>query len=154
MRTGGEDVCYWTIFTDLALSLFYFSVWELGTRLLSFRRPHTTNPAVFRLPSALSGSELALLATITPYILTHPRFSRLATSRTGQTALRTTAVALGMSAYALPGPASRLVGVSLANAGLWMAQSAGLVRVGGSVDAEGEALRAYFPYLTTLAGRS
>jgi hypothetical protein len=26
-----EDVCYWTIFTDLALSLFYFSVWELGT---------------------------------------------------------------------------------------------------------------------------
>ena len=59
-----------------------------------------------------------------------------------------------MSAYALPGPASRLVGVSLANAGLWMAQSAGLVRVGGSVDAEGEALRAYFPYLTTLAGRS
>ena len=30
-----EDVCYWTIFTDLALSLFYFSVWELGTPLLS-----------------------------------------------------------------------------------------------------------------------
>ncbi|GHJ86982.1 hypothetical protein NliqN6_3384 [Naganishia liquefaciens] len=121
-------VCYWTIFTDLALSLFYFSVWEL----------------------ALSGSELALLATITPYILTHSRASRFATSRVGQTVLRTVAIALGMCAYALPGPASRLIGVSVANGALWMGLSGGLMRLGGSVDSEVEALHLVIGVLVTV----
>lgn len=37
--SGIADICYWTIFTDLALSLFYFSVWELGPSLGNTDKP-------------------------------------------------------------------------------------------------------------------
>ncbi|KAJ9092428.1 hypothetical protein QFC21_006810 [Naganishia friedmannii] len=120
--------CYWTIFTDLGLTLFYFSVWEL----------------------ALSGSELALLATLSPYLLCIPLISRFATSRRGQNVLRAAVLLAGMGAWALPGPTSKLFVIAFANVGLWMLVSATLARLRGSDAARNEALQFILGILVTV----
>lgn len=90
---------------------------------------------------ALSGSELSLLATVTPYILTYPRLSRFATSRRGQNVLRLITILCGMTAWAMPGPKSRLLSVSVANATMWCAMAGGLFRLNGAEAVKTEALR-------------
>jgi hypothetical protein len=90
---------------------------------------------------ALSGSELSLLATVTPYFLSYPRLSRFATSRRGQNILRLTTIVCGMTAWAMPGPKARLLSVSVANAAMWCALAGGLFRLNGAEAAKTEALR-------------
>jgi hypothetical protein len=94
---------------------------------------------------ALSGSELALLATLSPYLLQIPFISRFATSRRGQNALRAAVLLAGMGAWALPGPTSKLFVIAAANVGLWLLLSASLSRLHGSDAARNEGLCKSFP---------
>ncbi|KAG5341577.1 hypothetical protein C0989_009279 [Termitomyces sp. Mn162] len=84
---------FWSIFTSLIPTLFYFSVWELG----------------------LAGQELALLSTLSPVFLGIGPLSRWAQSRDGQTTLHLMEC-LGLLAFALGSPVLRLVAVASAAA--------------------------------------
>ncbi|CAE6515195.1 unnamed protein product [Rhizoctonia solani] len=87
--------CSWSVYTSLAITLFYFNIWELG----------------------VTGSELAIISTLTPFWLGIKSFRESATSRTGQVAIRA-CVLLGMAAYATDEPLGRLFIVAFANMAL------------------------------------
>ncbi|KJA22967.1 hypothetical protein HYPSUDRAFT_201775 [Hypholoma sublateritium FD-334 SS-4] len=120
---------FWTLFTALIPTLFYFSVWKLG----------------------LAGHELALLAVLSPALLTlsspyHYIFANasptnsptqpptatlftFARTRRGQAILHAAAL-LGLAAYPVPSPGGRLALVTLATALAVLSQAvawAGLV---------------------------
>lgn len=82
----------WSVFTSLAPTLFYFSVWELG----------------------ITGSELSLLSTLSPILLAVPTVLDIASSRVGRTALHVLTLA-GLLAYLLKSPVQRLLVVAFAN---------------------------------------
>ncbi|KAJ7674200.1 Frag1/DRAM/Sfk1 family-domain-containing protein [Mycena rosella] len=84
---------FWSIFTSLIPTLFYFSVWELG----------------------ISGHELALLTTLSPIFLSVTPFLSWARSRDGATLLHVLSL-LGLAAFVLDKPAYRLGVVSFASA--------------------------------------
>jgi hypothetical protein len=83
---------FWSIFTSLIPSLFWFSVWELG----------------------IAGHELALLGCLSPVVYTVPGALDFAQTRWGMTILHSCSL-LGLLAYAVPGPLGRLYVVSIAN---------------------------------------
>ncbi|KAF8604664.1 hypothetical protein BDV93DRAFT_522363 [Ceratobasidium sp. AG-I] len=87
--------CAWSVYTSLGLTLFYFSVWEL----------------------AISGSELAVLSTLSPFLLGIGFFRDAVASHPGRCVTRA-CVLLGMAAYALQKPLHRLFMVSFANMAL------------------------------------
>ncbi|KAI9001545.1 Frag1/DRAM/Sfk1 family-domain-containing protein [Trametes punicea] len=84
---------FWSVYTALAPSLFYFSVWELG----------------------ISGQELALLSMVSPVCLGIPPFREWAKTREGRAILHGLTL-IGLAAYAVPSPLGRLLLVSFASA--------------------------------------
>ncbi|OBZ72336.1 Protein cwh43 [Grifola frondosa] len=84
---------FWSIFTSLTPTLFYFSVWELG----------------------IAGQELSLLSSLSPILLAITPFLEWCRSREGRTILHNLSFA-GLYAYALTNPLHRLLVVSFANA--------------------------------------
>ncbi|KAI0714424.1 Frag1/DRAM/Sfk1 family-domain-containing protein [Cerioporus squamosus] len=85
---------YWSVYTSLAPTLFYFSVWELG----------------------IAGHELALLSTLSPVLLGIPPFALWAHTREGRTILHGLSAFVGLGAYASRSPLVRLLLVTFANA--------------------------------------
>ncbi|GLB40582.1 putative frag1/DRAM/Sfk1 family protein [Lyophyllum shimeji] len=92
---------FWSIFTSLIPTLFYFSVWELG----------------------IAGHELALLSTLSPFLLGIPPLLRWARTRGGQTTLRLLEF-VALAAYALESPGLRLLAVAPGIAVLVLRQAA------------------------------
>ncbi|KAJ6513352.1 Frag1/DRAM/Sfk1 family-domain-containing protein [Mycena sanguinolenta] len=84
---------FWSIFTSLIPTLFYFSVWQLG----------------------IAGHELALLATLSPIFLSVTPLLSWAKTRDGATTLNTLSL-LGLVAFPLNNPVHRLGLVFLASA--------------------------------------
>lgn len=82
---------FWSIFTSLIPTLFYFSVWEL----------------------AIAGSELALFSTLSPIWLSIPTILNWAHTRGGQTIMRLLSFT-GVAAYVLQSPLHRLFLVAFA----------------------------------------
>ncbi|OAX36230.1 hypothetical protein K503DRAFT_867724 [Rhizopogon vinicolor AM-OR11-026] len=93
---------FWSIFTSLMTTLFYFSVWEL----------------------AISGSELSLLVLLSPVLLGIGPLRTWALMRSGQITLRAVAILVGLGSYALNSPLHRLFAVNFANAVILLAQTA------------------------------
>ncbi|EJD06496.1 uncharacterized protein FOMMEDRAFT_75480 [Fomitiporia mediterranea MF3/22] len=83
---------FWTIFTSLIPTLFYFSIWELG----------------------IAGAELALLSILSPGLLGIQSFRTWAGTKSGRLTLHVLALT-GLVAYKLPTPAQRLLFVTFAN---------------------------------------
>jgi hypothetical protein len=90
---------FWSIFTALVPTLFYFSVWEL----------------------AIGGAELALISTLSPILLGIPPFLFWARTREGRMTMHALSF-LGLVAYALDRPVHRLLVVTLATTVLVMRQ--------------------------------
>ncbi|KAI0073679.1 hypothetical protein K474DRAFT_1666315 [Panus rudis PR-1116 ss-1] len=88
---------HWSVFTSLALTLFYFSVWQLG----------------------IAGHELSLLSTLSPIVLSSPLILDIFCSRLGRTTLHVLTM-LGQLAYLSPSPLVRLFIVAFANMALSM----------------------------------
>lgn len=84
---------FWSIFTSLVPTLFYFSVWELS----------------------IAGAELALLSTLSPIVLSIPPLFSWARTRGGRTTLHLLSFS-GLAAYALDRPVHRLLIVTFATA--------------------------------------
>ncbi|KAI9066122.1 hypothetical protein FKP32DRAFT_1707081 [Trametes sanguinea] len=84
---------FWSVYTSLAPTLFYFSVWELG----------------------ISGQELALLSMLSPVLLDIPPLRSWATTREGRAVLHGLSL-VGLAAFVLPSPLGRLLLVSFASA--------------------------------------
>ena len=108
---------FWSLFTALIPTLFYFSVWQLS----------------------IAGSELALFSVVSPVLLSlslpsnflSPTKTLLdfAKTRRGQVVLQSAAL-LGIVAYAVPSPFGRLLLVGAGNIAAMMKQAplwAGLV---------------------------
>ncbi|KAG8715383.1 hypothetical protein FRC11_004427 [Ceratobasidium sp. 423] len=98
--------CSWSVYTSLVIALFYFNIWELG----------------------VTGSELAVISTLTPFWLGIKSFRESVSSHTGQTVTRA-CVILGMAAYATDEPLGRLFIVAFANMALgidWAITCSGL----------------------------
>ncbi|KAG1850764.1 Frag1/DRAM/Sfk1 family-domain-containing protein [Suillus tomentosus] len=93
---------FWSIFTSLITTLFYFSVWQL----------------------ALSGSELSLLVLLSPALLGIRPLRTCALMRSGQVTLRAVAILIGLGSYALKSPMQRLIVVDFANVVLLVGQTA------------------------------
>ncbi|TFK50059.1 hypothetical protein OE88DRAFT_1661586 [Heliocybe sulcata] len=91
---------FWSIYTSLAPTLFYFSVWELG----------------------IAGHELALLSVLAPCLLGISPFLAWARSHEGKMTLHVLSF-IGLAAYALPSPLLRLFAVSFANMALSIRQA-------------------------------
>ncbi|KAJ7219905.1 Frag1/DRAM/Sfk1 family-domain-containing protein [Mycena pura] len=91
---------FWSIFTSLIPTLFYFSVWELG----------------------ISGHELALLSVLSPFFLSMAPVQSWAKSRDGATTLRALSL-LGLAAFVLDKPVHRLAVVFFASATAMMAEA-------------------------------
>ncbi|KAI0788033.1 Frag1/DRAM/Sfk1 family-domain-containing protein [Fomes fomentarius] len=83
---------YWSVYTALAPTLFYFSVWELG----------------------IAGQEFALLTTLCPIFLVIPPFKEWAYTREGRTILHGLSL-VGLLAYVSDSPLVRLLLVAFAN---------------------------------------
>ena len=83
---------FWSTFTALIPSLFYFSVWELG----------------------IAGQELALLVTLSPILLGIPPFKEWAYSKEGRSILRGLSL-VGLAAFVSKSPVVRLFLVTFAN---------------------------------------
>lgn len=82
----------WSVFTALTTTLFYFSVWEL----------------------ALTGSELSLLATVSPIVLGIPGLRDVLSTRAGRATLHVLTIS-GLAAYLLDSPVYRLLVVAFAS---------------------------------------
>ncbi|EIW84131.1 hypothetical protein CONPUDRAFT_119753 [Coniophora puteana RWD-64-598 SS2] len=83
---------FWSLFTSLLPTLFFFSVWQLG----------------------VSGHELALLSILSPALLGISFLRKWALTRAGSVTLQGLSLA-GIVAYALPRPSHRLMAVAFAN---------------------------------------
>ena len=83
---------FWSVFTSLAPSLFYFSVWKL----------------------AIAGPEASLLCTLSPILLGTPSVHLILTSRRGRIASHLLSL-IGLAAYRFDDPLHRLWLVNIAN---------------------------------------
>ncbi|KAI0366313.1 hypothetical protein BV20DRAFT_952512 [Pilatotrama ljubarskyi] len=92
---------FWSVFTALVPTLFYFSVWELG----------------------VAGQELTLLSILSPVLLGIPPFWEWAKSREGR-AINHGLTLVGLAAYVVPSPLGRLFLVSFASAAAMIGVSA------------------------------
>ncbi|KAG9127868.1 hypothetical protein FRC07_008136 [Ceratobasidium sp. 392] len=104
--------CAWSVYTSLSITLFYFSVWELGKW------------------TSISGSELAVLSSLSPFLLGIKPFRNAVASHAGRCATRA-CVLFGMAAYALKSPLHRLFVVSFTNMALsvdWAIGWSGMAR--------------------------
>lgn len=83
---------FWSVFTSLAPTLFYFSIWKL----------------------AIAGPEASLLCTLSPILLGISPIRLFLTSKWGRVASHTLSLA-GLAAYRLDDPLHRLLLVNIAN---------------------------------------
>ena len=83
---------FWSVYTALTPTLFYFSIWEL----------------------AISGQEFSLLMTLAPILLGIPPFRQWAHTREGRTILHASSL-LGLLAYISKSPVTRLFFVGFAS---------------------------------------
>lgn len=83
---------FWSVFTALIPTLFYFSIWKLG----------------------FEGHELAFASVLSPVLLGIPLFGSWARSHGGITSLHAL-TASGLASYVLNRPAHRLIFVTIAN---------------------------------------
>ena len=83
---------FWSVFTSLAPTLFYFSIWKL----------------------AIAGPEASLLCTLSPILLGIPSVHLFLTSRWGRTASHLVSL-VGLVAYRFNSPLHRLWLVNVAN---------------------------------------
>ena len=83
---------FWSVFTSLAPTFFYFSIWKL----------------------AIAGPEASLLCTLSPILLGIPSIRLFLTSRRGRIASHLLSL-LGLAAYRLDDPLHRLLLVNAAN---------------------------------------
>ncbi|KAF9790260.1 Frag1/DRAM/Sfk1 family-domain-containing protein [Thelephora terrestris] len=83
---------FWSVFTSLAPTLFYFSIWKL----------------------AIAGPEASLLCTLSPILLGIPSIRLFLTSRRGRLASHLLSL-LGLAAYRFDDPLHRLLLVNIAN---------------------------------------
>ncbi|KAI0774993.1 Frag1/DRAM/Sfk1 family-domain-containing protein [Trametes elegans] len=84
---------FWSVYTALVPTLFYFSVWELG----------------------ISGQEFALFSTLSPVLLGIPPLREWAHTREGRAVLHALTL-VGVAAYVLASPLGRLFLVAFASA--------------------------------------
>ncbi|KAG1796724.1 uncharacterized protein HD556DRAFT_1431302 [Suillus plorans] len=92
---------FWSIFTSLITTLFYFSVWQL----------------------ALSGLELSLLVLLSSALLGIRPLCTWALTCSGQVMLRVVVILTGSGSYALKSPMQRLIVVNFANMVLLVGQT-------------------------------
>ena len=96
LRCNGADhepaYIFWSVYTALTPTLFYFSIWEL----------------------AISGQEFSLLMTLAPILLGIPPFKQWAHTREGRTILHAVSL-LGLLAYISKSPVTRLFLVGFAS---------------------------------------
>ncbi|KAG1821921.1 Frag1/DRAM/Sfk1 family-domain-containing protein [Suillus subaureus] len=92
---------FWSIFTSLITTLFYFSVWQL----------------------ALSGSELSLLCLLSPALSGIRPLRTWALTRSGRVTLKAVAILTGLGSYILNSPMRRLFMVNFANVVLLIGQT-------------------------------
>lgn len=83
---------FWSVFTSLAPTFFYFSIWKL----------------------AIAGPEASLLCTLSPVLLGIPSIRLLLTSRCGRIASHLLSL-VGLAAYRFDDPLHRLLLVNIAN---------------------------------------
>ena len=83
---------FWSVFTSLVPTLFYFSIWKL----------------------AMAGSEASLLCTLSPVLLAIPSVHLFLTSRWGRIASHLLSL-VGLAAYRFDDPLNRLWLVNIAN---------------------------------------
>ena len=83
---------FWSVFTSLTPTLFYFSVWKL----------------------AIAGPEASLLCTLSPALLGIPSVHLILTSRRGRIASHLLSL-IGLAAYRFDDPLHRLWLVNIAN---------------------------------------
>ena len=83
---------FWSVFTSLAPTLFYFSIWKL----------------------AIAGPEASLLCTLSPVLLGIPSVRLLLASRQGRIASHLLSL-VGLAAYRFDNPLHRLLLVNIAN---------------------------------------
>lgn len=91
---------FWSIYTSLAPTLFYFSVWELS----------------------IAGHEIALISVLATGLLGISPFRAWARTHDGKMVLHSLSL-VGLLAYALPSPLSRLFAVAFANMALSIRQA-------------------------------
>jgi hypothetical protein len=91
---------FWTMYTILVPSFFYYSVWQLG----------------------VAGHELTLLTTLSPCLLGIPPILHWARSKNGRAILWASAL-VGITSYATRYPIIRMVCVGVANACLVMVKA-------------------------------
>lgn len=90
---GAAAYIFWSVYTALVPTLFYFSVWELG----------------------FAGHELALLATLAPAVLGIPPLWGWAVVCEGRAILHGLTL-VGLAAYVVPSPLGTLFLVAFASA--------------------------------------
>ncbi|KAJ3734145.1 hypothetical protein DFJ43DRAFT_1170983 [Lentinula guzmanii] len=90
---------FWSVFTSLIPTLFYFSVWEL----------------------AIAGSELALFSTLSPIWLSIPPVLNWVRTRSGQATMHLLSF-IGVGAYILQSPLHRLFLVAFATSAAMIPQ--------------------------------
>jgi hypothetical protein len=103
---------WWTTFTALTPSLFYFSVWQLGQSILFIE---LQSRILTICKSGITGSELALFALLSPYILSYPSMKRYWESKEGRNIVAAFEF-IGAIAWLSPLPSLRLIMVTLAAA--------------------------------------
>ena len=106
---NGVAYIYWSVYTALTPTLFYFSVWQLG----------------------IAGQELALLSTLAPVFLGISPFKQWAHTQEGRAILHGLSL-IGLAAYVSKSPLTRLFLVAFANSAA--AISAAVEWFGGDVD--------------------
>lgn len=82
--------------------------------------------------TALAGSELALLANLSGYLLEFASIRRYATSRQGLLYHRIITITAGMGCYWIPIVGVRLLGISLGTSAGWLALFGNWARLKGS----------------------
>lgn len=98
------------MFTSVSVQLFYWSVWSLS----------------------FTGSELAIMVNVTPYIFNRPGYRAYATSREGLFTHRLLVYVLGLGCYKLPSTGARYMCVVAAMWCGWCAFMGDTVRLRGS----------------------
>lgn len=92
---------------------------------------------------ALAGSELALLANLSPILLANRNIRIWTQSRSGLIWLRSSTAIFGLGCYAAPLPILRLVGVVIGTGTGWLAVLSPLMRIKGGREARAEAQGMY-----------
>lgn len=116
---------FWSIFTSLIPTLFYFSVWKLG----------------------IAGNELALLSLLSPVLLNFPSVLDLVSCHPGQVSLHLISL-IGLVAFKCADPLNRLVLVAIANIVLMLRQVAQWAAISG--DSNGASYQAILASLGFL----